>query len=202
MLGVVNRYNALQTLDKKEEMYYEARELFNKDIKKNLYFYFLMKACFNGVYRENSKGGFNVPFGRKDKVVCDTEKLLTISKMIKNVKFYCYDYKRFYQKLEQLNAIKKSFVYCDPPYIPDDDSVYKTQTLYSKPLFDHEMFFKSMKDMSNNGSKIIISMSDSKKANDIYNNAPFHKEEVRELLRTVNPRRMLSSKEIIFTNIQ
>ena len=51
---------------------------------KSVYFYFLMKVGFNGVYRENKKGFFNVPFGRKEKFIVNENDLFAISKLIKN----------------------------------------------------------------------------------------------------------------------
>ena len=84
------KYNVLN-IEQQSAMYYDIRDAFNKGIdvkEKTIYFYFLMKTGFNGVYRENSKGYFNVPFGRKDKIIINEEYLESISSMIQKVEFY------------------------------------------------------------------------------------------------------------------
>ena len=77
-------------MQEKEEYYYQIREKFNNTDNKirTVYFLFLMKAGFNGVYRENSKGKFNVPFGKKEYIRIDYDKLKHISDLIQNVEFY------------------------------------------------------------------------------------------------------------------
>lgn len=198
---IVNNYNSLNTLEEKSKMYYQIRDSFNDNDNKNVYFFFLMKTCFNGVYRENSKGLFNVPFGKKEKIFCDRTKLIFISTLLKKVEFYNEDYSVFFKILKKKRILNNAFVYCDPPYIPDDDSVYKTQTLYSKPIFKHEHFYDEVSNIASFNCSVIISMSDSSRANDIYNNGVFKKKEIKDLFRIVNPKRRFSSKEIIFTNI-
>ncbi len=78
------------------------------------YLIFLNKTCYNGLYRENSKGGFNVPFGNylKPKIV-DEENLLTISKLLEHTTITNTDFKNAVR-----NAKKGDFIYFDPPYYP------------------------------------------------------------------------------------
>ena len=97
------KYNMLN-IEQQSAMYYEIRDVFNKgfDIKeKTIYFYFLMKTGFNGVYRENSKGYFNVPFGRKDKIIINEEYLESISSMIQRVEFYNLPFEAFLDEMKQ-----------------------------------------------------------------------------------------------------
>ena len=92
-------------------------------------FIYLNRTCFNGLYRVNSKGGFNVPFaGNKNPLICDELNLRKISKALKNVDIKKQDYKEVLRK-----AKKGDFVYFDPPYYP----VSKTSsfTSYTKETF-------------------------------------------------------------------
>ncbi len=200
--GIVNTYNSLVTLEDKSKMFYEIREIFNNGINRSIYFYFLMKTCFNGVYRENKKGYFNVPFGKKTKIVCDKTKLFQISELLQNVEFFNLDYNDFFKYLKKTRILDNAFIYCDPPYIPDDGAVYKMQLLYSNLRFEHEIFCNKITSLLSDNCTTVISMSDSVRANSIYNKGILNKHEIKELFRIVNPKRKFSSKEIIFTNIK
>ena len=98
-----NKYNSY-SMDEKEEYYYKIRYDFNNmdsGNEKALLFYFLMKTGFNGVYRENKNGKFNVPFGRKEKIVVNEEYLHKVSESIQNVKFYNLEYKDFLKEMKK-----------------------------------------------------------------------------------------------------
>jgi DNA adenine methylase len=95
-------------------------------------FIYLNRTCFNGMYRVNSKGQFNVPFGRYDKpLICDAKNLLKVSKTLQNIKIVHNDYKEVLKR-----AKKGDFVYFDPPYHP----LTKTAsfTSYTKEDFNED----------------------------------------------------------------
>lgn len=197
---LMQHYNSLK-IEQKSDLFYEIRKKFNEssDIKeKSIYFYFLMKTGFNGVYRENSKGEFNVPFGKKEKVVINEDYLINISKMIKKVKFYNLPFEQFLEKMNKKNILDDSFIYCDPPYLPDDMLVYQKQMLYTKDSFNHELFFEIINKL--NIKNIMISMSESMIADHIYKHNPFKKINIMEIIRVINPKKLFSSKEIAYVN--
>lgn len=120
-------------------------------------FIFLNKTCFNGLYRQNSKGGFNVPFGRyKTPNICDTNNLINCSVALKDSVILCGD---FVDSLTYIDS--SSLVYLDPPYKP----ISKTSsfTKYHKSDFDDNDqvrladFYKKIDLL---GSKVILSNSD------------------------------------------
>ncbi len=192
---VYNSYNGSE----KEKYYYNLREQFNEEKdqdNKSILFYFLMKTGFNGVYRENKNGKFNVPFGRKEKIIVNEEYLEELSKLIKPVKFYNLDYKTFLDKMKKDGIVENSFMYFDPPYLPDDLLVSQKQELYTNDTFDHRGFVDKIIDLK--GKYMMISMSDSKQADEIY--GKFIKNSMKEILRTINPIKLFSSTEIAFTN--
>lgn len=200
IIKLVTLYNDYD-MSKKEDYYYKLREQFNdeKDLdKKSILFYFLMKTGFNGVYRENKAGKFNVPFGRKEKIVVNEGYLEELSRLIKPVKFFNLDYNSFLDKMKKDGKINNSFMYFDPPYLPDDLLVSQKQELYTNDTFDHRGFVNKIMELD--GKHVMISMSDSKQADEIY--GKFIKNSMKEILRTINPVKLFSSTEIAFTNYE
>lgn len=104
-------------------LYLEKRERFNslkingdkkENLEKGALFIFLNKTCFNGLFRVNSKGLFNVPFNNAKKpLLCDTENLKACSRLLKKVKMSVGNYSQCKQFIDS-----KTFVYLDPPYRP------------------------------------------------------------------------------------
>ncbi len=105
----------------RKEYFLKVRNRYNEihlngkyDFEKAADFIFLNKTCFNGLYRVNSKGEFNVPFGKyKNPLICDKENLVLISRLLQNVEIRFGDYSVCEEFISS-----KSFVYFDPPYRP------------------------------------------------------------------------------------
>lgn len=159
-----DKYIAFSNLEEKQYYYYEQREKFNKNelsdknaIEKAALFIFLNKTCFNGLYRVNKKGKFNVPFGKHDSpTICDTENIVKLSEILEKVTLYCGDYR------EVLNfADSSTFVYIDPPYRPL--STTSGFTSYTEEQFsdkNQEELAEVFKKLSQNGAKVMLSNSD------------------------------------------
>ncbi|MCC7004686.1 DNA adenine methylase [Candidatus Nomurabacteria bacterium] len=122
--------------EERKEFYYKIREKYNSlpkdDFKRSLYFLFFNKTAFNGVYRENSKGGFNVPIGsyRNPKIV-DEDNLRAVSESLKHTSITNTSFADVVKK-----AKSGDFVYFDPPYHPV--STTSSFTSYSKDDFTKE----------------------------------------------------------------
>ena len=135
----------VERLDRQEntlENYTQMREYYNqlvqdkpRDLVTSSYFIWLNKHCFNGVYRVNSKGGFNVPWNKKTEHInsLDEDNILEISSYLKeaNVALLNRDYKSVLQ-----NTTKEDFVYMDPPYVPNSVTASFTSYTKEKPLHD------------------------------------------------------------------
>lgn len=197
---IINKYNSFFDENSKKEFFYDIRLKYNKIDKshkiKSIYFYFLMKSGYNGVYRENKKGEFNVPFGRKEKINFDSDSLKFIAEKLEKVKFYNYDYMDFFNMLKKMNVLRDAFIYFDPPYIPEEKVINKKQELYTNKTFEHNEFVDYIKQINTN--KLLISMSESKKADKIYKD--FQKYKVDEIIRTINPKKTIKSTEILYSN--
>ena len=123
---------------------------------------FLNKTCFNGLYRVNKRGLFNVPMGvYKNPLICDEENLRAVSEKLQNVAIVCGDYR---ESAVFIDA--STFVYFDPPYRPITDTA--SFTAYTENLFNDEEqieLAKFVDDMHRKGAKVVISNSDPKNSN-------------------------------------
>lgn len=153
--------------DERKKYYFSKREEFNKLISdksnneclKAGLMIFLNKTCFNGLYRVNKKGFFNVPMGSyKNPLICDEINLRNVSEKLEAVQIYCADFTRSEEFIDN-----KTFVYFDPPYRPISCS--SNFTSYNENSFDDESQRKIadfMKKMDKKGAKILLSNSDPK----------------------------------------
>ena len=150
--------------------YYERRQKYNNlkinieenNIEKASLFIFLNKTCFNGLYRVNKKGEFNVPMGAyKNPKICDEENLKNVSMVLKNVKIIYADYRESKDFIDE-----KTFVYIDPPYRPLNPT--SSFTSYTENDFsDKEQIelTEYIDVLNKKGAKIVISNSDPKNNN-------------------------------------
>ena len=154
--------------EERKEYYYSKRELFNQlkqdksssmSIALAALFIFLNKTCFNGLYRVNSKGGFNVPMGAyKNPLICDAENLQLISQKLQNVKIVCGDYRESIDFIDE-----NTFVYFDPPYRPLNAT--SAFTSYNEVIFtdcNQEELAEYIHMLNERKAKILLSNSDPK----------------------------------------
>jgi DNA adenine methylase len=114
-----------------KEFFYSVRKRFNSD-RNPADLIFINKTCYNGLYRVNKKGGFNVPFGDyKNPTICDEENLLAVSSLLQNTNIYHGDFEQSERLID-----KNTFVYFDPPYRPL--STTASFTSYAKEDFDEK----------------------------------------------------------------
>ena len=157
---------------------------------------YLNKACFNGLYRVNSKNEFNVPFGKKDKVnTYDGNNLITVSNYLSmnDIKVLCED---FETSLE--SAKEGDFVYIDPPY----DSDTHTFNSYTDTGFDKEeqkRLASVFKKLDNKGVKVMLSNHNTSLINELYKGFNIH---VIDAKRSINANGNKRGKveEVIITN--
>lgn len=143
-----------------KEFYLKIREEYNADkldkINKAAHLIYLNKACFNGLYRVNSKGGFNVPFGQHKKFSVNEAGIFATSKILKKTKIEHTD---FTQVLK--NAKKGDFVYFDPPYYPlNAGSNFTTYTKESFLEKEQEKLMKTFEKLDARGCILMLSNSD------------------------------------------
>ena len=135
------------------------------DIEVASRFIFLNRTGFNGLYRVNKKGQFNVPFGRySNPVICDEENLRRVSKELQNVIIKHQDYTSVLK-----NAQKGDFIYFDPPYYPlnrtSSFTAYTSESFLEKEQTELRDTFV---ELHKRGCYIMLSNSDTPFINDLY----------------------------------
>lgn len=132
--------------------------------------YSVNKLCFNGLYRENSQGDFNVPFGNKALFPDFSAKdFFQVSEVLQGAKIVHGDF-----EFALSTANSGDFVYLDPPYIPLDAT--SSFTAYSASGFnveDQRRLAKSVLELEENGVKVLLSNSDTSLTREIYKGLKF-----------------------------
>ena len=200
MCRVLNSYEANHS----EDFFYDIR---NKDRNKNSFSrlsdytraartIYLNKACFNGLYRVNSKNEFNVPFGKKEKVnTYEGSNLITVSNYLtmNDIKILSVDFE------EAVKGAKKGdFVYFDPPY----DSDIGTFNSYTEDGFGKEeqrWLVRVFKELDAKGVYVMLSNHNTLLVNEMYHSYNIH---VIEAKRNINSKGDKRGKveELIITN--
>ena len=200
MIKLLNKHEAKHS----EEYYYEIR---NKDRNKRSFkrlaehtraarTIYLNKACFNGLYRVNSKGEFNVPFGKKDKVnTYEGSNLNLLNHYLSSNNFQILN-GDFEKAVE--TAQKGDFIYFDPPY----DSDTSTFTSYTEVGFgknEQIRLAKVFKDLSNRGCYVMLSNHNTKLINELYSEFNLHVIEAKRNINS-NGQKRGTVEEVIITN--
>lgn len=182
--------------EERKNYYMDKREHFNNlkindngsaNIEKAALMIFLNKTCFNGLYRVNKKGEFNVPMGTyKNPLICDVKNLRAVSEKLQKVTIVCRDYADSEEFID-----KNTFVYFDPPYRPITNTA--SFTSYTKNSFNDEKqieLAKFVDKMDRKGAKVLVSNSDPKNTNiedDFFDNIySSHKIKRVEAARMIN----------------
>ncbi|MBF0389406.1 MAG: Dam family site-specific DNA-(adenine-N6)-methyltransferase [Desulfamplus sp.] len=165
---------------------------------------FLNKTCFNGLFRLNSKGEFNVPFGKYNNPnILDIDNLILVSKILQNTEIVIADYKSCFKVADE-----KTFIYFDPPYRP----ISKTANFTNYAGFeftDREQiqladFFKKLDTQKN--AKLMLSNSDPKNENSddsffekLYDGYNFHQVNANRMINCIGKNRG-QINELVITN--
>lgn len=131
---------------------------------------YLNHTCFNGLYRVNKRGEFNVPFGRhKNPTICDAENLRAVSRLLneRNVEFVCGGFRNAIASAPQLG--RRGGVFIDPPYVPASST--SSFTSYSREGFpedDQRLVSSLMEWLSLCGAPCVASNSDTPLVRELY----------------------------------
>ena len=154
----------------REKYYYNVRSINPNnlpDLERAARFIYLNKTCFNGLYRVNSKDGFNVPMGSyKNPDIVQEEKLKRISNLLKNVTLKVMSF----EKIVDI-AKERDFIYLDPPYFPLKKG--KNFTTYTKDNFlekEQKLLTDTFKKLDKKGCLCMESNSDTKFIKNLYAN--------------------------------
>lgn len=162
----------LKKYENTSEMFYEVRAQDWTQLSKTeaaARTIFLNKTCFNGLYRVNKKGQFNVPYGKyKNPKICDIDGLYAASEALKKAEIICGDYLLVLEHYAQPG----DFVFLDPPYLPISE--YSDFKRYTKEQFyeeDHVELAKMVMTLHERGCTVILTNSNHPLVHELY--APF-----------------------------
>lgn len=168
----------LNTYENTKERFYEARELdwtILPPVEAAARMIFLNKTCFNGLYRVNRQGHFNVPYGKyKKPTICDVDALRSASAALQKAEIRCGDY---LPVLEQ-SAMEGDFIFLDPPYLPVSE--YSDFKRYTKEQFheeDHVTLARMVKQLQERGCYVILTNSNHPLVHELY--TPFQIEVIK-----------------------
>ncbi len=133
-------------------------------VKATARFIYLNKTAFNGLYRVNSKGGFNVPFGKyPNPKILDEQNILAVSKALQKDELTSLDFSDAVK-----SAKKGDFVYFDPPYAPLNKSSFTNYTKEDFTEKDQERLADKVRELDNKGCFVMLSNSYSQLMLDLY----------------------------------
>ena len=152
-----------------EEMFYDVRSQDWESLSpveaaaRTIY---LNKTCFNGLYRVNKKGQFNVPFGKyKNPKILDEDNLRAASSLLSKARIVCCDYSEVLENLTCPNDL----IFLDPPYVPiseySDFNRYTQEQFY---LADHEKLAKTYRALSDKGCHVFLTNSNHSIVQNLY----------------------------------
>lgn len=231
-IDLINCYNVIKNnveelineLDKKEKnfialndeerqnYFYDIRAEYNSyklndklDVKRASEFIFLNRTCFNGLYRVNKDGKFNVPCGKyKNPTICDSNNLRNLSELIKNVIFEYGDYRK-----SEKYVNNNTFVYFDPPYRPL--SATSGFTSYTKEDFNDDNqkeLAQYYNKLSLKNAKLMLSNSNPKNVNendnffeDIYKGCYINEVSAKRMINS-NAKGRGEISELLITNYE
>lgn len=184
-----------------KESYYLLREKYNQKILSNEYdvelaaiFIYLNKRCFNGLYRVNSKGEFNVPYNNKKNIKSiSTDNIFNIAKLLKNTTIYNNDFETIL-----LNAKKGDFVFLDSPYDLISSTSFDSYTKDKFSINDHKRLAKLFKKLDEIGCYVILTNHNTKLINELYKEFRIETISVKRMINSDSKNRI--GEEVIITN--
>jgi len=156
----------------KRLFYLVRRSRPRKDVSRAVRLIYLNKTAFNGLYRVNQKGMFNVPYGCKPgTILCDTSVLRTASQLLSRARIVCQDFRETLQGVSATSDI----VYVDPPYtVKHDNNGFRR---YNEQIFtwtDQVDLATNLVELAQAGARIIVSNANHRALRSLYPSALFH----------------------------
>ncbi|AZT91253.1 DNA adenine methylase [Caldicellulosiruptor changbaiensis] len=190
------------------EDYYRARDYYNsiqgidinsikeENIIKAALLLYLNRHCYNGLYRVNNKGEFNVPFGSyKNPKLPSREEIFAFSEMLQNIEILHMDFEEAVK-----NADSFDFVYFDPPYMPISKTAYFTDYTVAGFTEEDQIRLKNVCDiLTQKGCYVMVSNSDSEFIRNLYKDYNIETIESRRSINSSAEKRRGHS-ELIITN--
>jgi DNA adenine methylase len=183
-----------------KEYYYHVRDTLEvtTDVQKAARLIFLNKTCYNGLYRVNKEGKFNVPFGRyKNPKICDKSNLCTVSKVLNwsEARLLATDFQEATR-----DAGEHDFIYFDPPYQPVSDTAKFTSYTHSGfPEEEQQRLCQWFRQLDKRGCQIVLSNSNTAVIENLYEGYTMQEVEAMRAISCKGSKRT-GHTELIITN--
>ncbi|MEG4417503.1 DNA adenine methylase [Microcoleus sp. LAD1_D5] len=181
LILLLEEHQLEHTKDNKDYYYWVRSRSYKTDIEKAARLIYLNKTCYNGLYRENSKGEFNVPIGRyKNPNICQADLLRSVSSLLAPAQIEV----RKFDEILDFATSSEDFVYFDPPYYPI--SATSNFTTYSRDNFKESEQLKLrdiFAELAERGVKVLLSNSNCDFIEKIYtDNQVFQRGRIPQLI--------------------
>lgn len=166
---VRSRMEQHQVLHSKEHYYNLREQEPTTDIERAVRFLYLNRACWNGLYRVNQRGRFNVPKGTKKRVVFDFDNFDAASKALKKVNLLCSDFECVIDQAQE-----GDFLFVDPPYTANHN--FNGFLRYNEQIFswdDQERLYAALVRACERGCLITVTNADHESVRNLYANATY-----------------------------
>ncbi|MEY8424829.1 DNA adenine methylase [Lachnospiraceae bacterium 38-14] len=171
-----------------KKYYYSLRERYNDklmlgeyDVELAALFVFINKHCFNGLYRVNGKGLFNVPYNNSCRTSVDESLIKNVSKYLQHISITAGDF-----EIACLNADKGDFIFLDSPYAPLNPTSFESYTKEGFDIESHRRLAKLYDELSARGCYCMLTNHNTDLIHTLYDNKGYK-------LDVVNVKRMINS---------
>lgn len=188
--------------DDGKKYYYDLREHYNDklmkkefDIELSALFIFINKHCFNGLYRVNGKGLFNVPYNNSKRESIDEESIMAVSEYLKNVTIMSGDFEVACQGAE-----KGDFVFLDSPYAPLNPSSFESYTKEGFDIESHKRLARVFDELTERGCYCMLTNHNTDFINNLYGNKGYKMDivSVKRMINSDSSKR--TGEEVIICN--
>lgn len=170
-----------------KKYYYSIREHYNDKLMRSEYdvelaalFVFINKHCFNGLYRVNGKGLFNVPYNNSRRVSVDEDVIIATSEYLRGVTIIDGDFEQACK-----NAKKGDFVFIDSPYAPLNPTSFESYTKEGFDIESHKRLAKLYDELTARGCYCMLTNHNTELINELYGNKDY-KIDVVSVKRMIN----------------
>ena len=170
-----------------KKYYYSIREHYNDKLMRSEYdvelaalFVFINKHCFNGLYRVNGKGLFNVPYNNSRRVSVDEDVIIATSEYLRRVTIIDGDFEQACK-----NAKKSDFVFIDSPYAPLNPTSFESYTKEGFDIESHKRLAKLYDELTARGCYCMLTNHNTELINELYGNKDY-KIDVVSVKRMIN----------------
>ena len=183
-----------------KDYYYSQRNRFNEKLINNEYdiemsslFIFINKHCFNGVYRVNSKGLYNVPYNNQTGRSFDRENIINVSKSLQNTKIMCGDFEIVCEECE-----RGDFIFFDSPYVPLNDTSFESYTKEGFSKENHLRLCELYKRLTDRGCYCLLTNHNTDFVKEMYGDFNIEVVDVKRFVNSDPTNR--KGQEVIITN--